>query len=492
MELFTKIRDKFKPINGIVKYLKSIWFPITYAILTVLASSFGVFFYAPIMYIFLAFMALIVFFCDDFKVVLVPLLFSYMAVGNDGIASHSNAEDNAILNFCTPGLVQMLICGVGMFILLIVRFVMDGSFKRIFKDPSGLVIGLIAFAAAMVLNGIFSATYNAMDFLYGVVEGACLLIAFYIVYSGIAKSKDTLIYLSKLGLICGLMVGAEVLLLLLKLNMEGLLTVSNGIINKNNLVLGWGISTIIASVFVVTIPLTMYLAYKCKYGVFAYIAALVQYAFTFVLNCRAAILAGGLMLLVSIVLCCIFGKNRRMNIIAAGCLVAAGVITLIIYCNIKTLDAVGDWLYGFFRFNSVDSGRFKLWQNGLEDFLSAPVFGAGFTNGGYPPEQMHGNMFSNMYHNILVELIGAMGAFGAICFIVHISQVIMMTVRRFDAGRLIIMLGAVGLLAASLFDNFFFYPNMMLFYCAILAVCERSYKERAVKPDVLLTEKVNA
>ena len=86
-------------------------------------------------------------------------------------------------------------------------------------------------------------------------------------------------------------------------------------------------------------------------------------------------------------------------------------------------------------------------------------------------------MYSNMYHNLFVQLIGAMGILGLLAFIVHVKSFIEILVRKFTVGRLMIGLGVVAVLLASLLDNFFFIFSFQLFYGALLAPARSSSRK---------------
>ena len=81
------------------------------------------------------------------------------------------------------------------------------------------------------------------------------------------------------------------------------------------------------------------------------------------------------------------------------------------------------------RFDQGDNHRFERWTNGWKDFLSAPIFGVGFMDGAATDP----SMYSNMYHNIFVQLIAALGVFGLLAFLFHIIQVAVLCVRNGNA-----------------------------------------------------------
>ena len=74
MDKLDSLRESNGFIGGLVRWQKTMWFPIVYAALGVLACTFGMAAYLPVFYIYVIFAVFAALFNDDVKVFAVPLL----------------------------------------------------------------------------------------------------------------------------------------------------------------------------------------------------------------------------------------------------------------------------------------------------------------------------------------------------------------------------------------------------------------------------------
>ena len=123
-------------------------------------------------------------------------------------------------------------------------------------------------------------------------------------------------------------------------------------------------------------------------------------------------------------------------------------------------------------FADIFGARAKIWAEGLQNFLSAPVFGAGFAAGMFN-EQTSSHF---MYHNVIVELLASTGVVGVLAFTVHLKQIIVAAFHKFSLDRLIILFVPLVILGMSMLDNFFFYPNFAMIYALFIAIAEIMFK----------------
>lgn len=482
MDFFGKIRDNNKIISAIVKWQKTVWFPIAYAILAVVACTFGMYAYVPVFYIYAISAVFAALFNDDIKVMLVPLLLTYFAIGGDTILDTGISTSDVMLFFNPIGLVQLVIGGVIVVLALMYRLIRDGIFVRVVTRRGIFMFGLLALALSVILNGVFSAKWEPFDLAFGLFQAVGLIFVYFIVLAMSDKTRDIISYACKICVIGGLAICAEVLALTLKLHLEGALFFTNDLgvitdVNKNNMVLGWGVANMIAGVLVILIPAAMYIAHSLKHGSWACLAAVLFYAMSFWLRARTSMLMGGIMLVACAVVCCLHGVNRKPNRIILSSVAAAFVIVFV-----SVFSALG-WenfeqnlvrIADFLRFDDKDSGRFEIWANGVDDFASAPVFGVGFTDGGI--ENGPSNIYSNMYHNIVIQLIGSMGIVGVLAMLWHLKNFAEVLIRRFSVERLLLLALPITVLLTSLLDNFFFYFDVQIFYGLFLALAEIQFE----------------
>ena len=473
MDFFKNIREKNRAVAAVAAWQKTIWFPAVYAVLGVVSCSFGMAAYIPVYYIFMLLTVFAALFCEDSKVLLAPLLISYFAVGGDGILNYGQAITDVSLFFEPAGLVNMYIVGSVMAAAILFRLIADGTIAAVFRRRGLLTWGFLALAAAMLLNGIFSAAWEPLDLAWGLFMAVGLLLAYFIVPAMSDKTENIVGYLLRVCLIVGLMICAEEWILMGRLAADGMLLELDeagkwtGGFVRDYQVLGWGVSTYAAGMLAILIAPTMALAYSNRRGVWYYLAAVVMFLTIILLNARTAMLMGGIILLACMIICC-FGTNRKQNRIVFAAIVAAALVCVAgIWAVMGTNDFFG-FIAEMLRFDQGDNHRFERWANGWKDFLSAPVFGVGFMDGAATDP----SMYSNMYHNIFVQLIGALGVFGLLAFLFHIIQVAVLCVRKFRLERFLVLLGAAAVILTSLLDNFFFFFSIQLFYGAFLAAAE--------------------
>ena len=473
MDFFKNIREKSRAVAAVAAWQKTIWFPAVYAVLGVVSCSFGMAAYIPVYYIFMLLTVFAALFCEDSKVLLAPLLISYFAVGGDGILNYGQAITDVSLFFEPAGLVNMYIVGSVMAAAILFRLIADGTIAAVFRRRGLLTWGFLALAAAMLLNGIFSAAWEPLDLAWGLFMAVGLLLAYFIVPAMSDKTENIVGYLLRVCLIVGLMICAEEWILMGRLAADGMLLELDeagkwtGGFVRDYQVLGWGVSTYAAGMLAILIAPTMALAYSNRRGVWYYLAAVVMFLTIILLNARTAMLMGGIILLACMIICC-FGTNRKQNRIVFAAIAAAALVCVAgVWAVMGTNDFFG-FIAEMLRFDQGDNHRFERWANGWKDFLSAPIFGVGFMDGAATDP----SMYSNMYHNIFVQLIGALGVFGLLAFLFHIIQVAVLCVRKFRLERFLVLLGAAAVILTSLLDNFFFFFSIQLFYGAFLAAAE--------------------
>ncbi len=471
-------------LRAIAEWQKTIWYPVTFALLGVVAATFGWHVYVPVLYILAASVVFAALFCDDVKVMLVPVMLIYYSIGSDVMMTTNVSRNDMLGAFELPGLINMLVAGGIVLTAVVSRLISSGTVRVIVHKRGILTAGMLCMAAALLLNGVGSPSWEIVDLGLGALMAAGLMAMYFIVLAVGSRSEGVTAYVCKLCFVCGMMICAESWLLIARTAADGtLFKMENGNftggINRYVLAFGWGEANIVAGTLVALIPPVMYFAYIGRFGIFPYIAALVMYFTVLILNARTSILMGIIVLVACMALAC-FGKRRdtaRMMTLVSLALAAFGTV---IAFSVIGFERVPGFLSNMFRVEQGDNQRFERWADGMRDFTRAPVFGVGFADGaGAGATDV--NIYSNMYHNIGVELFGAMGIAGVIAFIVHIKGVLELLVRKFSAARLVLLLCPVSVIMTSTLDNFFFYFNVQLIYSALLAAAELDLEEKRAK-----------
>ena len=491
--IFAKWRDRCAPIRFLVKAQKTVWYPVLFAILCIIGGTHDHTVYIPIMWTLAIFVLFSVLFTDDNKVFLVPLLMIFFSIGCDTRSDAFVDSNGDMLAFMdASALTNIILLGtlaVGSFII---RLACDGSIAEAFKRRRLFTVSIIAMDIAFLTNGMFSDKYNIANLGYGALMAMGFTVVYFIVSGMLTHSEDPISYACVTMVATAYVALLQIMQVAVELHKKGKFFlffdaerfgVDSILINKDDLALGWGISTVIAAVFVLGIPAAMYLAREKKLSLFFYFSSVLFVLGTVIINVRSAMFIGALALIVSMIICCIKGKNRVLIRVYTAVFALLCIIALIaINYTLVSLSSLVDKVVEILRLGvGVDEARGELWANGIEDFKSSPWFGVGFNDGGYADEFRKNNVFSNMYHCIFVEIPGAMGVVGCIAFLIHIVSLGILFFKRMSVNKLLLLLVPIMIIGMSIVDNFFFYLHFQIFYGAFVALAELTHTKEQTK-----------
>lgn len=471
MGVLKKLREKSIFIRLGVRFQNSILYPIFYAILCCVSGLNDKDVYVPIVCIMCACVIFSSLFADDNKVFIVPFLMSYYCLGRDFNQAFLSERGKLLQSFDMDGLKSVILCGSIMFIFIIARFISDGTIKRALKRRGLCFWGIITLDVAFLLNGVFSSRWVFEDIIYGFIMMLGLTLVYCLVLSMLDNSKDPIPYACKAMVCTSYLVLGQMLKIVYELHKRSSFIISYSedsplLVNRVEITLSWGVATIITAVIVLGIPAAMYLAKNCRFSLISYSSALIFLFGAVLVDSRSSIMVGVFSFFVCMIICCISGRNRIANRIYSGFLVLLGILLL---WYLQKGEFLPD-IFEFFRFSDITKdSRTVYWKDGIADFISSPIFGVGFRDGGYDAEY---DLFSAMYHNIFIQLIASMGIVGLIAFLVHIKHVAEVFIRRFSGNKFILLMLPFSVVAMSLVDNFFFYPNFQIFYAMFLALAE--------------------
>jgi O-antigen ligase len=123
------------------------------------------------------------------------------------------------------------------------------------------------------------------------------------------------------------------------------------------------------------------------------------------------------------------------------------------------------------------SGRLDLWAEGLVAFSENPVFGKGFYVDLYGDPGFAGmDIIPLMYHNTVIQLLGACGTLGLLTYAIHRTQTVISLIKNITVERLFITISILGLLICNLFDNHLFYILPTILYSMLLSVLIKGEK----------------
>ena len=480
MEFAEKWQSRSPFIRRLATWQESLWYPALYALLCAIAGLHSKYVYLPIIGVLALFTLFSALFVKDKKVFLVPLFMSFYALGVDNVDFIRDGlrtgmfgvfDTDALICFCTVG--AIMLCA------LLIRFFKDCSLLDAFRQKASFLYGFLAISAAMLLNGAFSAKWQPIDIAFGLFLAFGFVFIYCLVFSMIKDSHDVASYACFCMVCTAFLVVLQVAVTILRLHAQDALIEYREAhpprLRRENLQLAWGYATNIAGVFILGIPAALYLAKNKRHPIIYCLSAVLFWATSIAIGTRSAFLVGALILLLGIILICLKGRNVKvLRLLCVIMLLCAILVMLYLDRTVFSLRDLADKLLNFLRLDNLDElDRFDLWRNGWGDFMESPVFGAGFADGYGDLNEEGSNLFTIMYHNIIVEFLGATGVVGLLAFLWHVKDLAVCLFRRFSVNKLLLLLLPFTVLATSLADNFFFYINFQLFYCPFLILAER-------------------
>lgn len=456
------------------RYLNSVWYPICLGALCAFSGLGNSSRYTVCMGLIAVTVLLTVLFATDMKPLFAPMLMSFCALGKDSAASYGDQKGDVMLSYNDAAFAFVIGLGIMAVTALLIRFWKDGTLRDIWEKKSACGLSILVMDVAFLCNGAFSEHWRPIDLAYGALMAFGFTFFYFICVSIARRGQNVAKFACQCALCTSLLGMVQVGILLL--STEEVIHFKMGMLSgmyRDVVELGWGISTSISAYLVLGIPAALYLAANHRYSIFSYLLAFAIFVTVLMLGCRGPILVGAVAMVIGIVAGC-FGKNKRLcRRVAIGivCLIPIGL--LLIHYFVLPIPQLVEKFMELTRFDKLaKDGRLELWGRGWEHFIHWPFFGVGFDKGAFVDDGVLRNVFANMYHNILVQFMGAIGIAGLLAFLFHLWQVGSLF-RKPTAKKALILTLPLMILLMSLVDNFFFYLNQQIAYCMFIAVAER-------------------
>ncbi len=179
-------------------------------------------------------------------------------------------------------------------------------------------------------------------------------------------------------------------------------------ISQKTLRLGWGNTNTLATIIMTTIPFTLYLSTRYRYGAFFSVLACLEYTAIWITHSRGCIIVSTAMLFFYLVYLIIKMKdvNRYIMIINMALYIIAALVFVTVYKD-KFLELFGK----IFEKGLDDSGRFNLYNEAWELFKKHFIFGTGYY---YKTDQIKSFMY--MFHCTFLQIAANLGIVGIIAF----------------------------------------------------------------------------
>lgn len=401
---------------------------------------------------------------------------------------------------------------------------------------------LAAFGFVLILNGLFSDRYRALDLVYGFFLAFCFFGIFCVVKDNVSCTRETYRNLAFAFFVFSIALMFE---LVCKYLAGGI--IKDGIIDRQQLAFGWGMYNNLALLMLLCVPSVMYLAGTEKYGYLYFIYSIFLSLGVIMTMSRQAWVALIVIYLVSLVALLLVGRNRLINsiitgvtalifiillatlkdkillllsgtpkstgiktiaVLIVGALYIIAITVLNIMCKNKVVkySITGGSVFLILLFALIfyektyelimqfiasSNGRNILWEDAVNNFASAPVFGIGFyVNLNNDPGFAGIYIIPNMYHNTFFQLLAACGICGITAYLVHRVFTLISFFKDMSLERSYIGLSILCILITTLFDNHLFYILPTIIYSFLLAIMikgqkpdEKKQPESVLKPE---------
>ncbi len=398
--------------------------------------------------------------CDDVKFALVPFMCTtFIVSAQDYTPSDTGYEERF---FTAPALIAFGVLGL-VLVTSIVVFCIRNRKNRNPMPKSPLFWGLVILCGAFFLNGLFSQNYKPANMLYVLIM-ALTLVGLYLLFALYLRfDKGSMDHLMYCLVIAGMLIIAELAFAYLTY-----VQFENGEIVKGSVVLGWGVWTNIGGMLSFLMPACFYFAASHKRGWIGFVLGMVEYVGIILSQSRGALLVGSVVLCACLAVLFFKGKNRKQNRIVILSMAAVGLVGVALL-----------WkkLFGLFENFSdmglADNGRFWKWEVGWNNFLKYPIFGSGFYDS-YVDLEWDMPLFPYLYHNTVIQVLGATGLCGALAYAYHRFTTVRLVFKRPTLQKTFLGIGIMGLLLFSITDVLFFklYPTVI--YSIILLFMQRN------------------
>jgi len=359
---------------------------------------------------------------------------------------------------------------VAIFVGAFYFFFKNKLYRRMKIHWGGILLPIIIFCAALLMNGAFSREWEPMSLLFALVQTVVYGFIFFLFFYGLRESTEELMpYLAYISM---LMAGV-IIIQLVALFLTGEVFV-DGAINKEAVVLGWGIWNLVGASLAMLIPVLFYGVMTSRHSWLYFAVATLTWLFSVLTMSRNALIFASLAYGACCIIACFFGNYRRayriITVIGVA-LIALGAI--ILWDKIEAL--LGDYFARGFDSN----GRFELWTIAIKNFLDCPVFGRGFS-GFEKVYGLEGGAFQHMgpmptmAHNTPLELLSATGAVGTLAYGYYRITSLLPAIRRPSLIKTMLTLSILVTLLGSLLDNFVFNVYPMYYAMATLALLHRA------------------
>ena len=361
--------------------------------------------------------------------------------------------------------------------LITVLLIVGGSFlfffknkcyKRISPRRDVFFLATALFSVALLLGGVFSAWY--FDGVLLSLGQICVFSLFYFLFAyGFRedeKRDEIMRYFSYISAITS----GVIMLQLAHLYLTSDIIFLNGGINKEGVILGWGIWTLVGIFLAMLIPAIFYNALLGGWRGFLYFGvATLTLLFALLSMSRGAQLISVGVYGICLAVAAFKSKNKLFYRIILSVAVVSVIVAAMLF-----FDKISVAFVGFFD----DNGRAEHSGIAITNFLNYPIFGVGF--GAFEgisslPEYLSPmGPLPSMAHCTPLQLLSATGVFGLLAYILYRVASILPVLKKRTLSGAFAFMGASVILIGGLIDNFPFDIYPMFYSLIALAISHKT------------------
>lgn len=351
-----------------------------------------------------------------------------------------------------------------LFLLVALAIIFFSVKERIFSGINfrrpRLLLPLCVLMLAFAFGGAFSDAWSFSNFAYGVLQAFSFGFFFLIFYCGLRREnfEDISEYFSYVSALIVLLLFSQIGSVYISALCQGVEVI------KGEILFGWGVWNSMGAAILMLMPVCFIGVIRSKYSWLYFAAATLALFGAFLTQSRNALLFGFIFYAVCILICCFVGRFKEVYraIATVGVIaVIAGIIVM--------WDKIPSHIAGFFD----DNGRYTIWQMGIDNFLSSPIFGKGFFGFEFPDDPNYfvgADFLPGFVHQTFIQFLSATGIFGLLSYVFYRLSTVMAVIRRPNVIKTLLFTSVLVLLSMSLIDTFIFNFWPVIHYCASLAI----------------------
>ena len=414
-------------------------------------------------------------FCEDLSPIIPLFLLCYIA---PSVSNNPGKSEDGIFYGESGMIILALASAVVIALLLRITFDANIGWRPFFERPRTLLGGMLALGAVYLLSGIGSRGYiedAGRNVVFALIQFASVFLLYYIFSATVDWERFDIDYFAWSGLVPGFVVLAELIWIYLTRDIW-----LDGAVNRDVIYTGWGVNNNVGAIMVTSIPFAFYFAGKKKHNSVYLILALILFIGVVFSCSRGSAVVAIPVAVLSYIYAFSKTKNKKEFGVTSALLVAVLVIAVAFFWDramiiFERVPSVVDLVDGVVVFNH--SGRFEIYEQGIEIFLKHPILGDGFYFAEYNIDEFSvvdrfSSFFPPRMHNTIIQMLATCGIVGLLAYAYHRLQTICLFVRRWSVGRAYIAVYMLALLGMSLLDCHFFNVGPTLFYSIALAVVE--------------------